>query len=85
MHLRRPAQMPLALGALLGEDVSQERAAALDTASALRAEALSKSAVIAGSVKGFALLDRAHVRGAVLLTSSGAVLALPDTLRLLAD
>ena len=52
--------------------------------SALSAEALSKSAVIAGSVKGFALLDRARVRGAVLLTSSGAVLALPDTLRLLA-
>jgi thiamine biosynthesis lipoprotein len=52
--------------------------------SALRAEALSKAAVIAGSVKGFALLDRARVRGAVLLTSSGAVLALPDTLRLLA-
>jgi thiamine biosynthesis lipoprotein len=53
--------------------------------SALRAEALSKAAVIAGSVEGFALLQRAHIRGAVLLTSSGEVLALPVTLPLLAS
>lgn len=52
--------------------------------SALRAEALSKAAVIAGSVDGFALLQRARVRGAVLLTSRGDVLALPATLSLLA-
>ena len=53
--------------------------------SALRAEALAKAAVIAGSVEGFALLDRARVRGAVLLMTSGAVQALPQTLTLLAD
>jgi len=51
--------------------------------SARRAEALSKAAVIAGSVQGFALLDRARVRGAVLLNSSGEVQALPGTLPLL--
>jgi FAD:protein FMN transferase len=54
------------------------------TESALRAEALSKAAVIAGSVDGFALLERARVRGAVLLTSRGDVQALPATLSLLA-
>jgi thiamine biosynthesis lipoprotein len=53
--------------------------------SALRAEALAKAAVIAGSVQGFALLQRARVRGAVLLTSGGEILALPGTLSLLGD
>jgi thiamine biosynthesis lipoprotein len=53
--------------------------------SARRAEALSKAAVIAGSVEGFALLDRAGVRGAVLLNASGEVQALPGTLQLLAS
>jgi thiamine biosynthesis lipoprotein len=52
--------------------------------SALRAEALAKAAVIAGSVYGLALLERAGVRGAVLLTTSGEVMALPVTLPLLA-
>ena len=52
---------------------------------ALRAEALAKAAVIAGSVEGFALLERARVRGAVLLTTQGKVQALPATLPLLAD
>jgi thiamine biosynthesis lipoprotein len=52
--------------------------------SALRAEALAKAAVIAGSVRGLALLERARVRGAVLLTIDGEVLALPATLSLLA-
>jgi len=51
--------------------------------SALRAEALAKAAVIAGSVYGLALLERARVRGAVLLTDTGEVLALPVTLPLL--
>lgn len=53
--------------------------------SALRAEALAKAAVIAGSVQGFALLERAGVRGAVLLTTDGRTLALPVTLSLLAE
>ncbi len=52
--------------------------------SALRAEALAKAAVIAGSVEGFALLERARVRGAVLLTTRDEVQALPITLSLLA-
>ncbi len=52
--------------------------------SALRAEALAKAAVIAGSVYGLALLERARVRGAVLLMATGEVLALPVTLPLLA-
>jgi thiamine biosynthesis lipoprotein len=52
--------------------------------SALRAEALAKAAVIAGRDASLAILDRAHVRGAVLLTTSGEVLALPATLPLLA-
>ena len=52
--------------------------------SSLRAEALAKAAVIAGTVKGFALLERARVRGALLLTDRGEVLALPSTLTLLA-
>jgi len=51
--------------------------------SALRAEALAKAAVIAGSVDGLALLERARVRGAVLLTADGEVLALPVTLPLI--
>ena len=52
--------------------------------SCLRAEALAKAAVIAGAVAGFALLERARVRGAILLTDRGEVLALPATLQLLA-
>ncbi len=52
--------------------------------SALRAEAYAKAAVIAGSVAGFALLERARVHGAVLLLKTGEVLALPATLALLA-
>lgn len=52
--------------------------------SALRAEALAKAAVIAGSANGLRLLERAGVRGAVLLTADGEVLALPATLALLA-
>src|ERR1035437_1953181 len=52
--------------------------------SALRAEALAKAAVIAGSVEVFAVLERAHVRGAVLLSTSGKVQALPVTMPLLA-
>ena len=51
---------------------------------ALRAEALAKAAVIAGSFEGFALLERAHVRGAILLTTRDEVQALPVTLPLLA-
>ncbi len=50
---------------------------------ALRAEALAKAAVIAGSVEGFALLDRSAVAGAILLTDRGDVLALPQTMSLL--
>ena len=53
--------------------------------SALRAEALAKAAVIAGSVEGFALLERARIRGAVILTDRGETLALPQTLALLAN
>ncbi len=52
--------------------------------SALRAEVLAKVAVIAGSVDGLALLERAGVRGAVILTDRGETLALPSTLALLA-
>jgi thiamine biosynthesis lipoprotein len=51
--------------------------------SALRAEALAKAAVIAGSLDGLALLDRAGVRGAVILTEGGETLALPQTTALL--
>jgi thiamine biosynthesis lipoprotein ApbE len=51
--------------------------------SALRAEALAKAAVIAGSAGGLALLERAGVRGAVVLTERGETLALPQTLPLL--
>lgn len=53
--------------------------------SALRAEALAKAAVIVGSVEAFALLDRAGVRGAVLLKATGEVQALPVTMSLLAS
>ena len=53
--------------------------------SALRAEALAKAAVIAGTVEGFALLERARVRGAVLLNAAGEIQALPATLSLLGD
>jgi FAD:protein FMN transferase len=52
---------------------------------ALRAEALAKAAVIAGVTEGFALLERARVLGAVILTESGDTLALAATLRLLAS
>jgi thiamine biosynthesis lipoprotein len=52
--------------------------------SSLRAEALAKAAVIAGTVEGFALLERARVRGAILLSDRGEVLALPSTLQLMA-
>jgi thiamine biosynthesis lipoprotein len=52
--------------------------------SALRSEALAKAAVIAGSVDGMALLERAGVQGAVILTERGETLALPQTLALLA-
>ncbi len=54
-------------------------------ASALRAEALAKTAVILGSVNGLAMLERVGVRGAIVLTDRGDVLALPSTLSLLAD
>jgi thiamine biosynthesis lipoprotein len=53
--------------------------------SALRAEALAKAAVIAGAVDGLALLERAGVRGAVILTQHDETLALPQTLTLLAE
>lgn len=53
--------------------------------SALRAEALAKAAVIAGAFEGLALLERARVRGAVLLTDRGEVIALPQTLALLGN
>jgi thiamine biosynthesis lipoprotein len=52
--------------------------------SALRAEALAKAAVIAGRNRGIALLERARVLGAVILTEQGETLALPQTLSLLA-
>ncbi len=51
--------------------------------SALVAEELAKSAVIAGSVQGLALLDRARIQGVILLTDRGEVVALPQTLSLL--
>jgi FAD:protein FMN transferase len=51
--------------------------------SALRAEALAKAAVISGSAEGLALLERAGVQGAVMLTDRGETLALPSTLALL--
>jgi len=51
--------------------------------SALRAEALAKAAVIAGSSEGLALLERAGVAGAILLTDRDEILALPSTLALL--
>ncbi len=54
-------------------------------ASALRAEALAKAAVIAGTIEGLALLDRAGVGGAIVLTDHDEVLALPGTRDLLAD
>ena len=52
--------------------------------SALRAEVLAKTAVIAGSADGMARLERAGVQGAVILTEGGETLALPQTLALLA-
>ncbi len=53
--------------------------------SALRSESLAKAAVIAGTVDGFALLERAGVAGAVILTEGGETLALPQTLALLTE
>ena len=53
--------------------------------SALRAEGLAKAAVIAGSYEGLALLERARVRGAVILTDKGEAVALPQTLALLGN
>ena len=53
--------------------------------SASRAEGLAKAAVIAGSDDGLALLERAGVRGAVLLTDRGETFASPGTLTLLDD
>lgn len=54
-------------------------------ASASEAEGLAKAAVIAGSAEGLALLERAAVPGAVLLTDRGETLATPQTLDLLDD
>jgi thiamine biosynthesis lipoprotein len=51
--------------------------------SALRAETLAKAAVIAGRYEGLALLERAHVAGAVLLGDDGEVIAPLQTLALL--
>jgi thiamine biosynthesis lipoprotein len=53
-------------------------------ASALRAEALAKATVILGSMNGLALLERVGVRGAIVLTDRGDVIAVPSTLALLA-
>ena len=53
--------------------------------SASEAEGLAKAAVIAGSDDGLALLERAGVRGAVVLTDRGETLASPVTLVLLDD
>jgi len=52
-------------------------------ASSSEAEGLAKAAVIAGSEDGLALLERAGVRGAVLLTDRGETIASPRTLALL--
>lgn len=51
--------------------------------SASEAEGLAKAAVIAGSADGLDLLERAAVRGAVLLTDRGETIASPRTLDLL--
>ncbi len=51
--------------------------------SASEAEGLAKAAVIAGSEGGLALLERAAVRGALLLTDRGETIASPRTLALL--
>jgi hypothetical protein len=40
--------------------------------------------VIAGVAAGFALLERARIPGAVILTERGETLALPQTLALIA-
>jgi thiamine biosynthesis lipoprotein len=52
--------------------------------SAVRAEALAKAAVILGTIDGLAMLERAGVAGAVVLTERGETLSLPQTLTLLA-
>jgi FAD:protein FMN transferase len=49
--------------------------------SAAEAEAWAKCAVLAGGVGGLGLLDRAGVRGAVLLLADGRTVALPRTAR----
>lgn len=51
--------------------------------SALRAETLAKAVVIAGRYEGLALLERAHVAGAILLAGDGEVIAPLQTLDLL--
>ena len=56
----------------------------LKTQSARVAEALAKTAVIAGSERAFALLDRPGVHGAFLLTERGELRATPEMLRWLA-
>jgi FAD:protein FMN transferase len=53
-------------------------------ASAREAEVLAKAVVIAGSAAALALLERPSVRGALLLTAAGDVLATPATVRWLA-
>ena len=53
-------------------------------ATAREAEVLAKSALIAGSDDGFDLLDRSGARGAVLLLTSGEIIALPRTMEWLA-
>ena len=70
-HTRRPA----------ATDVVQ---ATVVAGTAREAEAFAKSAVILGSAEGLALLDRAGVRGAIVLLRDGRVLALPRTMELLA-
>ena len=49
--------------------------------SAREAEALAKTAVIAGRDRGFALLDRPGVLGVLVLTSDGDVRATPEMMR----
>ncbi len=51
---------------------------------AREAEALAKSAVILGATAGYAMLDRAGVDGALLLTDRGLLVIHPATLRWLA-
>jgi thiamine biosynthesis lipoprotein len=69
-------------GAPASTDVVQ---ATVVAGTALRAEALAKAVVIAGTVDGFAMLAKVGVRGAVILTERGETLALPNTTELLAS